>query len=107
MKVFISMGMNSKSTSQVKAEMSKVFAKIRETLPDAELIDSVIDGADSNIAAKGDSVGIWYLGESLKMLSEADLVFFVNDWESWRGCNIERNVANAYGKFCIEIQVAI
>jgi hypothetical protein len=104
MKVFISMGMKSKSTEQVKVEMQGFFEKIKSVLPDAELIDSVIDGADKNIAAKGDSVGVWYLGESLKMLSEADIVFFAPGYKDYRGCRLEWLVANEYGKYCVELK---
>lgn len=103
MKVFISMGMKSKSTEQVKQEMSKLFESIKTTLPEAELIDSVIEGADSDIAAKGDSIGIWYLGESLKMLSEADIVFFAEGYQEFRGCRLEKFVADSYGKYCVEL----
>ena len=104
-KVFISMPMNSKSTDQVRSEMAKVFNVIQSKLPNAELIDSIIDGADKNIALKGDDIGVWYLGESLKMMSEADIVFFVNNWHEYRGCSTERKVAEAYGKFCTNIKV--
>ena len=105
MKVFISMGMKSKSTEQVRVEMNKVFKYIEKRLPEAELIDSVVDGADGEIAVKGDGVAVWYLGESIKRMSEADLVFFVNDWQEFRGCSMERGVAERYGKFCVDIQV--
>ena len=101
MKIFISMGMKAKSTDQVRVEMKKVFDAIKEKLPEADLIDSIIDGADKSIALKGDDIGVWYLGESLKMMSEADIVFFVNNWEDYRGCSIERKVAEAYGKYCV------
>jgi len=105
MKVFISMGMKSKSTEQVKVEMNKVFKYIKEKLPEAELVDSVIDGADKTIALKGDDIGVWYLGESLKIMSGADIVFFVNNWGDFRGCRIENKVAREYGKFCVNINV--
>jgi len=105
MKVFISMPMKAKSTEQVKVEMQKVFGYIKEKLPEAELIDSIIDDADRNIALKGDDVGIWYLGKSILLLSEADIVFFVNGWDQYRGCSIEREIAKKYGKFCVEINV--
>lgn len=105
MKVFISMGMKSKSTEQVRVEMLKVFAQIKERFPYAELIDSVIEGADKDIAVKGDSIGIWYLGKSLQMLAEADIVFFVNNYKEFRGCSIEREVAEKYGKICADIKV--
>lgn len=99
------MPMKAKSTGQVKIEMDKVFGFIKSKLPEAELIDSIIDDADKNIAIKGDDAGIWYLGKSIQLLSEADIVFFVNNWKEFRGCSIEREVAEKYGKFCIDITV--
>lgn len=105
MKIFISMPMKSKSTEQVRVEMNKIFDYIKIKLPAAKLIDSVILNADKQIALNGDDVGIWYLGESLKRLSEADIVFFVNDWQQYRGCSIERQVAEKYGKFCVDLSI--
>ena len=104
MKVFISMPMKSKSTEQCKVEMGEVFKVIKKKLPEAKLIDSVIDGADTEIALKGDDIGCWYLGKSIGMLSEADLVFFGKGWEEARGCRIEREISEAYGKFCVELK---
>ena len=98
------MGMKSKSTEQVRQEMQKTFQQIKEKLPEAELIDSVIDGADNHIAKDGDSIGLWYLGKSLQMLAEADLVFFINDWQEFRGCSVERKCAEAYGKMCVDFK---
>lgn len=68
MKIFISMPMKSKGIEQVRQEMNKVFEFIKNKLPEAELIDSVIDGADKAIAINGDDIGVWYLGESLKLI---------------------------------------
>lgn len=107
MKIFISMPMKAKSTEQVRVEMNKVFEFIKNKLPEAELIDSILDGADKDIAIKGDDVGVWYLGKSIQLLSGADIVFFVNDWEDYRGCSVERMVASKYGKFCVDIKVTI
>lgn len=101
------MPMKSKSTEQVRSEMNAVFTFIKAKLPEAELIESIIDGADKEIALKGDDIGLWYLGKSVQILSEADLVFFVNDWKDYRGCSTERKVAEEYGKFCIDIQVPL
>ena len=97
------MGMKSKNTEQVKQYMAEVVESIKKKLPDSEHIDSVIDDADKALAIKDDDVGVWYLGESLKMMSEADIVFFVEGYENFRGCRIERQVAEAYGKYCIDI----
>ena len=99
------MPMKSKSTEQVRVEMAKVADVIKKRLPNACFIDSIITGADSEIALKGDDMGIWYLGESLKMMASADIVFFVNDHKKYRGCRTERLVAEQYGKFCVDIGV--
>ena len=104
MKIFISMGMKSKSTEQVRQEMQNVFEQIKEKLPDAELIDSVVDGADKHIAIEGDDAGLWYMGKSLVLMSEADIVFFVNDYQEFRGCRVEKLCADSYGKLCVEFK---
>jgi hypothetical protein len=106
MKIFISMGMKSKSTEQVRVEMESVFSQIKAKLPEAELIDSIIDGADKHIAIEGDSVGLWYLGKSLELLAEADLVYFINDYEEYRGCRVEKMCAQEYGKMCVEFKTS-
>lgn len=99
------MPMKGKSTEQVRVEMNKIFGYIKTKLPEAELIESIIDGADKNIALKGDDIGLWYLGKSIMILSKADIVFFVKGYEEYRGCSTERKVAEEYGKFCVDINI--
>ena len=96
------MGMKSNSTEQVRVEMENVFNQIKKTLPQAEMIDSISDGADKDIAIKGDSTGLWYLGKSLEKMAEADIVFFINDYQEFRGCRMEKMCADSYGKMCVE-----
>lgn len=96
------MGMKSKSTDQVRVEMQSVFEKIKSKLPEAELVDSILDGADKEIAIKGDDAGLWYLGQSLSIMASADIVFFVNDYKDYRGCRVERQCAESYGKLCLD-----
>jgi hypothetical protein len=105
MKIFISIPMKSKSTTQVRVEMNKIFEFIKVKLPEAELIESIIDDADKNIALNGDDVAIWYLGKSILLLSEADIVFFINNYKDYRGCLIEKSIAEKYGKFCVDLQI--
>lgn len=40
---------------------------------------------------------LYLLGESLKMLSEADIAFFPENYHVYRGCNIEYKCAKEYG----------
>lgn len=98
------MPMASKSVEQVRKEMNNMFAYIKEKLPNVELIDTVIDGADKDIAIKWDDAAIWYLSKSLELMTKADLVFFVDWYKDYRWCNAERFIAEKYWKFCIDFK---
>lgn len=41
--------------------------------------------------------GVYWLGKSLELLSECDLVLFIGDWYDYRGCQIEYQVCENYG----------
>lgn len=96
------MPMKGKSAEQVKKEMQEVCEKIKTKLPAAIFIDSIIDGADKEIALKGDDMAIWYLSKSLELMADADLVFFVGNRFGSRGCEIEYQVAKSYQKLIVE-----
>ena len=40
---------------------------------------------------------LWYLGESLKLMSKADLVAFAPGWKNAVGCRMEHDCAEKYG----------
>lgn len=56
-----------------------------------EVIDSFFQSAPVNTKP------LWYLGESLKLLSQADVAFFAKGWNEARGCRIENTCAIEYG----------
>ena len=45
---------------------------------------------------------LWHLGESLMILSTADIAYFVKGWDKARGCKIEHECAVQYGLKTIE-----
>lgn len=47
---------------------------------------------------------VWYLGKSITLMSEADIVVFAGDWKNARGCLIERKIAEEYGLTIMEIE---
>ena len=100
MKVFISLPHTGKSDEQIKKEMDFAIEQIKQDYPCAEMIDSFI--TDSYIEACENAgtnlnIGLWYLGKSIELLSQAKLAVFVNDWQEARGCIIEHQAATAYG----------
>lgn len=98
MKLFISQPMNDKTDDEILAERNGVIAKFRQISPmhpEIEVIDSFFQDAPH------DATPLWYLGESIKLLGEADVVYFCKDWQKYRGCTIEHECAVRYGKTII------
>lgn len=85
-KVFISQPMFGKTNEQIHSERIELISKLNNA--GYEVIDSIIEDDVDN--------PIWLLGESIKLLSEADYIYLMNDWNKSRGCMIERLVAEYY-----------
>lgn len=92
MKIFISQPMNGRSDEAILEEREAIIdiAKSWSGNDDLEILDSFFEGAPHNTKP------LWYLGESLKIMSEADLVVFAPEWSEARGCKIERDCAKMY-----------
>ena len=91
MKVFISQRMGGKLTEEIEAERARATAEIKAELgEDIEIIDTFFKDMDGT--------PIELLGESIKLMSDADLVVFIYDWYEGRGCLVEHEVAELYGK---------
>lgn len=69
----------------------KTLAEIYEG-EELELIDSYIEDEPP----KNNNEPVWYLGESLKKLSQADVFIGICEYRNWNGCYVERTVANKY-----------
>lgn len=93
-KIFISQPMNGKTNEEIEDKRNHIinrltlqFARENEQI---EIIDSFFKDAPHN------SKPLWYLGESIKLMSEADIAFFCNGWHVARGCLIEHDCALEY-----------
>ena len=69
----------------------KKIAEIYEG-EELELIDSYIE----DNPPKDNNEAVWYLGESLKKLAQADVFVGIDDVWNWSGCYIESEVAVGY-----------
>ena len=89
-KIFISQPMNGKTNEEIENERNYIIDKLREN-ESVEIIDSFFKDKPY------ESSPLWYLGESIKLMSEADIVFFCKGWQTARGCQIEHDCALEYG----------
>ena len=74
-------------------ERNKIIQRVKELYPDEDI--EVIDSFFEN--APHDAKPLWFLGKSLELLSTADIAYFANGWEEYRGCSIEHKCAMEYG----------
>lgn len=93
-KLFVSMPMRDRDTENIAKSMIKLH-KIAEVMvgEDLQLIHSYIP----NKAPAGVNESIWCLGESIKMMAEADYFACVRPHYEYTGCRVESMVARTYG----------
>lgn len=92
MKLFISQPMKGKTDEQILEERNKAAGLFILEGENVEVIDSFFKDAPAQAAP------LWYLGESIKLLGQADVVYFCKDWQKHNGCTIEHECAVRYGK---------
>lgn len=96
-KLFISQPMRGKTDEEILKEREIAIQKAKDLLnEDVEVIDSFFQ--DAPALAKP----LWFLGESIKLLAEADVAYFAPGWEEARGCIIENQCAREYDIMMIE-----
>lgn len=93
-KLFVSVPMRGRTEEEIKESIQKMkkIAEIYEG-EELELIDSYIE----DNPPKDSKEAVWYLGESLKKLAQADVFMGICESYDWNGCCIERETAEKYG----------
>lgn len=98
-KVFISQPMRDKTDEQILAERTRAIEVIKKQFGnDAVVLDSFFQEAPH------DANPLWFLGQSIIILSQADVAYFIGDWKKYRGCKAENMLAHEYGIKTIEDQ---
>ena len=93
-KLFVSVPMKGRTEEEIRKTIDKM-KKIAEIFEgeELELIDSYIE----DNPPKSNNQAIWFLGESLKKLAQADVFIGISETWAWSGCQIERETAERYG----------
>ena len=106
-KIFISQPMNGKTDEEIRLEREIAIKDAKKQVSEIYPEDWDVDGNQSEIMDtvikdySPDTHPLVYLGESIKMLAEADVVYFARGWFNARGCCIEHDCAKKYGKHVI------
>jgi hypothetical protein len=99
MKAFISIPMRGRDETEIRKDQNEWFENLKEDFKsqkrdeDLKLIETI-----NKPNAPENASRLWYLGESIKLLGEADVVFFPYGWWTATGCWVEFFAANLYEK---------
>lgn len=98
MKVFISLPMNGRTEEEIDHDLHIAWGWIQSLYPDkhVEVIDNIHKDAPK------DAGRLWYLGDSIQLMEEADAIYFAPGWMKSHGCRVEFAVATEYGLTIIE-----
>lgn len=90
MKIFISQPMRGKTDAEILAERERAIKAAKAKWgDDVEALESFFQ--DAPAGAKP----LWFLGESLKVMADADAVIVCKGWSDARGCKVEIASADA------------
>ncbi len=96
-KLFISQPMNGKTNDEIERERERAVRAATEYLGEpVEVIDSFFKDAPH------DAKPLWFLAESIRLLADADCIYFADGWDGARGCVVERVCAVNYGVPIVE-----
>lgn len=95
-KIFISQPMRGKTAEEIENTRAAALIVAESILGEkVEEINPLIKGGDEKPA-------LYMLGESLKAMSKADVVYFCSGWKQARGCRIEHECALEYGLYIVK-----
>lgn len=99
-KVFVSVPMNKRSVKEIEEDLLRATNNLSKLYPNSEIriLDSNFPYGPTEFVS---NLGIWYLGESLKVLANADVAYFVKGWRHARGCRVEHECCSQYGIACL------
>lgn len=92
MKIMISQPMRGKTNEQIRQERAELVKQLEEE--GHEVIDTIFEEAPAD-----EDIAIYMLSQSIRYIGKVDAVVFMPGWEEARGCRIEYEVADNYGKF--------
>ena len=90
-KIFISQPMKDRTNQEIEQERKEIIEKAEKYFGEIEVIDSFFKDAPH------DAKPLWFLGKSLELLSNADVIVLGKGWENTKGCRIEHECAIQYG----------
>ena len=94
-KIFISQPMNGRSEIDILKERERIYIDWLDLLYYGKF-DELIDSYTKTNVPYG-AGRLWYLGDDIQKMADADIVILAPGWEKAAGCCVEFEVAKRYG----------
>lgn len=89
MKVFISQPMGKFPKDYIINERNRIITYLKACYgEDIEILDTMFDFPGKS--------PLYYLAQSIEVLSQADFAYFMKGWQDFRGCRIEHECCAQY-----------
>ncbi len=97
-KIFLSQPMSGLTNQQIIADRSKARADLMKHFKDEEI--EIIDNTQMG-EEDANKRSIDYIATDIQLMTEADMCYFIGDWQKHRGCIVEHMIATQYGIECL------
>lgn len=104
-KLFVSCPMKGRTEEDIRKSIHRMH-KMAEAAFDQEL--ELIPSYIEHNPPSTNHMAVWYLGQSIALMADADYFVGIEWEEDFKGCNIEKDVARAYDipHLLIDVEVA-
>ena len=92
-RLFVSLPMKGKTDDEIKKGIREAYEKVQTLYPyeEIELMDTLV-----NPVCDPKAFPVFCLAESLKLMTQANIIYFAPGWKEARGCKVEQQVATMY-----------
>lgn len=100
LRVFISVPMAGRGEAEIAADIEEAKAEFNKFFGldfDGDCVEFVNTFIQEEAPDECRKDRVWYLGNSIKILSTCDIVLFARGAHRARGCDIESRIADSYG----------
>lgn len=98
---FISVPMKNRFKEEIEEDIAMMKAKVRRTYPDVEFINTIVEDKPPY---NTNNQAVWYLGKSIELLSQCDILVCKKNVDEYNGCFIEKEIAKRYDLKIIEVE---
>ena len=98
---FISVPMKNRFKFEIEQDILTMQKAIDEKYDDVECINTIVEDKPPYETS---NQAIWYLGKSIELLSQCDILVCKKNVDGYNGCFIEKEIAKRYGLEIIEVE---